>query len=130
MTTQTNRPVTIYISAATELMAERESLARVIAQLPVTLPWRILQTPTGAEPLDLAGQLVAEVDKPAASEGNLGSLSVALLALPPAVELLEKVSGTRRDEWTPQLSRGIQHQAVTRTGEQDIETPNRVTQPV
>jgi hypothetical protein len=48
-----NRPVTNYISAASDLMAERETLGRMIAALPVTLAWRIVQTPTGAEPLDL-----------------------------------------------------------------------------
>jgi hypothetical protein len=48
-----NRPVTIYISAASDLMAEREALGRMIAGLPVTLAWRIIQTPLGAEPLDL-----------------------------------------------------------------------------
>lgn len=50
----TNRPVTIYISAASDLMAEREVLARLVAALPVTLAWHILQTPLKAEPLDLA----------------------------------------------------------------------------
>lgn len=48
-----NRPVTIYISAAADLMAEREALGRIIAGLPVTLAWRIVQTPLGADPLDL-----------------------------------------------------------------------------
>jgi hypothetical protein len=48
-----NRPVTIYISAASDLMAEREALGRMIANLPVTLAWHIVQTPLGAEPLDL-----------------------------------------------------------------------------
>jgi hypothetical protein len=46
--------VTVYISAASDLMAEREALARMIAALPVTLAWRILQTPINeADPLDL-----------------------------------------------------------------------------
>ncbi len=50
------RPVTIYISAASDLMAEREALARTIAALPVTLAWRIIQTPvTNADLLDLEG---------------------------------------------------------------------------
>ena len=40
-----NRPVTVYISAASDLMAEREALARMIAALPVTLAWNIVQTP-------------------------------------------------------------------------------------
>jgi hypothetical protein len=46
--------VTVYISAASDLMAEREALARMIAALPVTLAWRIVQTPiTDADRLDL-----------------------------------------------------------------------------
>jgi hypothetical protein len=50
----TKHSVTIYISAASDLMAEREALARMIAALPVTLVWRIMQTPlTEMDPLDL-----------------------------------------------------------------------------
>ena len=50
----TDQPTTIYISAASDLMAEREALARMIAALPVTLAWRIVQTPIAeVEPLDL-----------------------------------------------------------------------------
>lgn len=46
--------MTIYISAASDLMAEREALARMIAALPVELDWHILQTPLmDVEPLDL-----------------------------------------------------------------------------
>jgi hypothetical protein len=51
--TTANSLVTIYISAASDLMAEREALGRMIAALPVTLAWHIVQTPTAAEPLDL-----------------------------------------------------------------------------
>ena len=49
-----NQAVIIYISAAGDLMVERETLARMIAQLPVTLAWRIVQSPLEAEPVDLA----------------------------------------------------------------------------
>jgi hypothetical protein len=50
----TDQPTTIYISAASDLMAEREALARMIAALPVTLAWRIVQTPVAdVDPLDL-----------------------------------------------------------------------------
>ena len=50
----TDHSATIYISAASDLMAEREALARMIAALPVTLVWRIVQTPlTEVDPLDL-----------------------------------------------------------------------------
>jgi hypothetical protein len=55
-----NRPVIIYISAASDLMAEREALARMIAALPVTLAWRVIQTPLGEEKLDLT--VLAAVD--------------------------------------------------------------------
>jgi hypothetical protein len=61
MTTYSNRPVIIYISAASDLMAEREALARMIAELPVTLAWRIIQTPLGAEPLELEVFPVADL---------------------------------------------------------------------
>jgi hypothetical protein len=53
MSLNVDRPVTIYISAAPDLMAEREALARMIAELPVTLAWHIIQTPQPAEPLNL-----------------------------------------------------------------------------
>lgn len=57
-----NRPVTIYISAASDLMAEREALGRTIAALPVTLAWRIVQTPIGgAESLDLETVRLADL---------------------------------------------------------------------
>jgi hypothetical protein len=56
MNTSTKQPVIIYISAASDLMAEREALARMIAALPVTLAWHILQTPVSeADSLDLEG---------------------------------------------------------------------------
>ena len=57
-----NRPVTLYISAAADLMAEREALARMVAALPVTLAWRIAQTPvTDADFLDLEALQVADL---------------------------------------------------------------------
>jgi len=56
-----NQPVIIYISAASDLMAEREALARLIAELPVSLPWRIVQTPMEAEPLDQAAVAAADL---------------------------------------------------------------------
>jgi hypothetical protein len=60
MLTASNRPVIIYISAASDLMAEREALARMIAELPVTLAWRIIQTPLSGEPLEL--EILAAAD--------------------------------------------------------------------
>jgi len=61
MSNESNRPATIYISAASDLMAEREALARMIAELPVTLAWRIMQTPIGEEPLDLETLAAADL---------------------------------------------------------------------
>jgi hypothetical protein len=56
-----SRPVTIYISAASDLMAEREALGRTIAGLPVTLAWCVVQTPVGDEPLDLEALRTADL---------------------------------------------------------------------
>jgi len=54
--------LTLYISAASDLMAEREALARMVAALPVALTWHILQTPiTHLEPLDLEALGSADV---------------------------------------------------------------------
>jgi hypothetical protein len=59
---ETNHPVTIYISAAADLMAEREALARMVAALPVTLAWHIAQTPvTDADSLDLEALRIADL---------------------------------------------------------------------
>ena len=55
-----DKPVTIYISATGELMAEREELARMIARLPVDLPWHIVQTPLGSQPLDVTALRAAD----------------------------------------------------------------------
>jgi hypothetical protein len=58
----TKGSVTIYISAASELMAERETLARMIATLPVALVWHIVQTPIrDADTLDLEALLSADL---------------------------------------------------------------------
>ncbi len=45
--------VKIYISASPDLMPERETAAKMIAELPVSLPWHILQTPIEARPVDV-----------------------------------------------------------------------------
>ena len=59
---EASRPVTVYISAAADLMAEREALARMVAALPVTLAWHIAQTPvTDADSLDLEALRVADL---------------------------------------------------------------------
>ncbi|MFQ5343225.1 MAG: hypothetical protein ACE5F6_16925 [Anaerolineae bacterium] len=52
MPNSSDTPTTIYISAAPGLAAERDALARTIAELPVTLAWRIFQTPAATETLD------------------------------------------------------------------------------
>lgn len=54
-------PVTIYISAASDLTAERDALARMIADLPVTLAWRIAQTPGEGESLDREAAQAADL---------------------------------------------------------------------
>jgi hypothetical protein len=56
-----HQPVVIYISAASDLMAERETLARMIAELPVTLVWRVIQSPLGQELLDLEALQTADL---------------------------------------------------------------------
>lgn len=56
-----NAMTVIYISAAPDLMAEREILARLIATLPVTLPWQIVQTPLTNETLDLRALEASEL---------------------------------------------------------------------
>ena len=55
-----DKPVTIYISATAELMAEREELARMIARLHVDLPWHIVQTPLGGQPFDMTALRAAD----------------------------------------------------------------------
>ena len=47
MKADNQKPVVIYISAAGDLLPERETLARMIAALPVTLTWHVVQTPLG-----------------------------------------------------------------------------------
>jgi hypothetical protein len=44
--------IKVYISASPELESERDLLGRLIAEIPVTLGWRIVQTPTKGEPMD------------------------------------------------------------------------------
>ncbi len=56
-----HQPVIVYISASAELAAERDALSRMIAALPVTLVWRIVQTPATDEPLDIAAIQSADV---------------------------------------------------------------------
>lgn len=56
-----SHPVIVYISAASDLMAEREALGRTIAALPVTLAWRVMQTPMAGEVLDLEALRAADL---------------------------------------------------------------------
>jgi hypothetical protein len=44
---------TLYISAATDLERERDLLGRLVTEIPVTLGWRIHQSPSHGEPPDL-----------------------------------------------------------------------------
>ncbi len=50
----------LYISASPDLALEREVLGRATTEIPVSLGWRIKQTPTGRERLDL--QAAARAD--------------------------------------------------------------------
>lgn len=50
----------LYISAASDLEHERDILGRAVTEIPVTLAWRIVQTPLHGEPPDL--QAVAQAD--------------------------------------------------------------------
>ena len=60
MKADNQQPVVIYISAAGDLLPERETLARMIAALPVTLTWHVVQTPLGEDTFDPG--LVAAAD--------------------------------------------------------------------
>lgn len=53
--------VTIYISAASDLRIERDVLARTIAELPVSVVWRVVQTPIASEPLNVEALHDADV---------------------------------------------------------------------
>ena len=52
--------IILYISAAADLEPERDLLARAVTEVPVTLGWRIVQSPGGDEPADL--EAVAKAD--------------------------------------------------------------------
>jgi hypothetical protein len=51
----------LYISAAHDLEKERESLSRAVAEIPVTLGWRIIQSPLHGEPLNTDAIAQADV---------------------------------------------------------------------
>jgi hypothetical protein len=44
--------ILLYISAAADLEVERESLSRVVVEIPTTLGWRIIQSPIRGEVVD------------------------------------------------------------------------------
>jgi hypothetical protein len=46
--------ILLYISAAPDLKREREILGRAVTEIPVTLRWRIVQSPSRDDPIDLA----------------------------------------------------------------------------
>ena len=54
-------PVNLYISAALDLELEREILGRAAAEIPVTLGWRIFQSPAHGEPVNLEAVVRADV---------------------------------------------------------------------
>jgi hypothetical protein len=45
--------IKVYVSSAPELYHERDLLGRLIAEIPVTLGWRIIHTPTKGEPVNV-----------------------------------------------------------------------------
>jgi len=51
----------LYISAALDLEKERESLSRAVAEIPVTLGWRVIQSPLHGEPLNTDAIAQADV---------------------------------------------------------------------
>ena len=53
--------ILFYISAATDLKAEREILGRAVTELPVSLGWRIVHSPGGDEPVDLEAVVRADI---------------------------------------------------------------------
>jgi hypothetical protein len=53
--------VVLYISSAPELRLERSVLSKAVSEIPTSLGWRILQTPTGEKDVDLDSVLRADV---------------------------------------------------------------------
>ncbi len=51
----------LYISAANDLAQERESLSQAVAEIPVTLGWRVIQSPVHGEPVDASAVAQADV---------------------------------------------------------------------
>ena len=53
--------VNLYVSAAADLEHEREILGRAVTEIPVTLGWRIVQSPLRDDPVDLVAVVEADV---------------------------------------------------------------------
>jgi hypothetical protein len=53
--------INLYISAAADLEIEREILGRAVPEIPVTLGWRIVQSPIRGEPADLEAAATADL---------------------------------------------------------------------
>lgn len=53
--------ILLYISAATDLEAEREILGRAVTQVPVDIGWRVIQSPPGNGPVDLDAVVNADI---------------------------------------------------------------------
>ncbi|MDX1616331.1 MAG: hypothetical protein R3300_18625 [Candidatus Promineifilaceae bacterium] len=53
--------ITFFISAAADLQAEREVLGRSVAEIPVDLSWRLVQSELHSEPVDLEAVRQADV---------------------------------------------------------------------
>lgn len=50
-----------YISAASDMATEREVLGRAVAEVPVDLPWRVVQSPAGNGPVDFEAVVEADI---------------------------------------------------------------------
>jgi hypothetical protein len=53
--------VLFYISAAPDLAQEREVLGRAVTEVPVSLGWRVVQSPIRDEPVDMAAVAAADL---------------------------------------------------------------------
>ena len=53
--------ILLYISAAGDLIPEREALSQAVVEIPVTLGWRIIQSPYKGEPVNPDAVTAADV---------------------------------------------------------------------
>ena len=60
----------LYISAATDMEAERDILARSVIDIPADVTWRIEQSPKGNEPIDPSAIAQADTHRPILAQPN------------------------------------------------------------